>query len=84
MQGKASAEISDFSSPDLQVGKTRLLLLGESIGLASDDGRDPRLDSPMFQPVIERALNYICLYLTEARDFPNRYGLDESKKAQAR
>lgn len=65
----------------LELQKTRLLNWGQSVGLLQIEGgqRPVDLDSPIFRPVVEHALNAIHLLWTDSDQLISRYGLEESK-----
>ena len=70
----------------LEIQKTRLLMWGQSAGVAFVDGPIERLwwwDSPLCRPVIQSILECIHVLFEDTRRLSNRYGPRQSKEARA-
>lgn len=70
----------------LEIQKTRLLMWGQSVGVAFVDGPIERLwwwDSPLCRPVIQSILECIHVLFEDTHRLTTRYGLKQSKEARA-
>jgi hypothetical protein len=73
----------DFLNTKFQTQKTRLLLWGESVGLATTEGPIQRLwwwESALCRPVIESILDCIRIIFEDTHRLTTRYGLRQSKE----